>query len=172
MDPLQWLRERWAEILGLSGRLDRVVSRAHAALSDQSLPRELRERAADIWAGAVADRAELARILRDNVREQTGAGTATMQGLGAFPVLVVVGGVTAVAVAAALAAIFGRASAYERELDLIATGTVTVDELDRIRREAPAEGGVAGTLREASTLLRVVLVVGLGYVAWRTWGRA
>lgn len=160
MDPLQWLREKYADITNLPERLQAIANRAHALLSDQRLPSDKRQRAGRVWANANADRAEVVKLLNHHVREMSPAGPAA--GLQAWPLLIVVG-ISAASAAAALVAIFGRASTYEQELVAIASGHVTPAEIEELREGVPVSGGVAGSLREARNLL-MIAVVGYGAV--------
>lgn len=168
MDPLAWLREQWARISSLPTRLQEVANGAHAILSDSSQPRALRDRAGRVWSGAIADRAEVDRLLRDNIRAQQEG----MRGLAAFPVIFVVGAISAAAIVAKLADIFGRASTYERELALLEAGTVTVSDMERLRDNAPdAPGGVAATIRETGKVVKLALVGVAGFAAYKLWGK-
>lgn len=166
VSPLDWLRAEWARITGLSARLTDIIEASRAIYSDRARPGPVRQRAARIWADALQDRAAVRNLLAVHVRESAPG----LRGLGAGPVVLVVAGITAAAAMATIVAVYGRASAYERELDLLASGSVTVAELDRIRDRAPdTGGGVAATIREAGSFLKLAAVVAAGVVAFKAW---
>lgn len=168
MDPLTWLREQYARITGLPDRLARVAADARAVMADPTQPRELRERASRLWAAAVTDRAEAQRLLRDHIRTQQQG----MSGLQAFPIVFLIGGLTAAAAMSTLVALFGRASAYERELALIESGTVSVSDVERLRETSPdAPGGVTASIREAGNIVKLALIGAAGIAAFKLWGK-
>lgn len=163
--PLDWLAANWAEITGLPQRLDAVLARSHAVLSDTARPMSERQTAGRIWADALQDRAEVTKLLAENLRSSSSAG------LSALPIIAVIGAVTAATVALSMAYILSRTSAYERELDLIGAGMATPEQIQAIREGAPAEGGVASAIAASTDLLKVALLGAAAYVAYRTWGR-
>lgn len=169
MNPLEWLRAQYARITQLPARLDAIIDRANRAVRSAPRSGPQRERAARIWADALQDRAEVRRLLRDHIRTDTGNG---LSGLGLAPVVLIVGGLTAAGVMATLVGLFGRASAYERELALIESGSATVEDIERLRDDAPVgPGGVTATIRESANLLKVALVGAAGLAAFKLWGK-
>ena len=169
MTALDWLRAEWARITGLPTRLTDIIEASRAILADRSRPYAVRQRAARIWADALQDRAAVRNLLAVHVRESAPG----LRGLGAGPVVLVLAGITAATAMATVVAVFGRASTYERELDLLASGAVTVAELERIRESAPdTGGGVAATIREAGSFLKVAALVAVGVVAFKAWKAA
>lgn len=171
MLPLTWLRAQWARITALPARLDEVIERAHAILTDARQSSAARQRAGRVWADAMQDRAAVRNLLSRNLRIDT--TRSAMEGLGVLPLVLVVGGITAAAAMATLVAIFGRESTYQRELGLLEAGVLTPDDLERFRDRAPEDdaGGVAASIRAAGGFLKVALVGAAGVAAWKLWGK-
>lgn len=164
MNPLAWLRAEWARITNLPARLSAIIADAHRVMARASSSADAKSRAGRIWIDATQDRAEVNRLLRNHLRESTSLG-----GLGLGPLILVVGGVAAASVAATLVAIFGRASAYEQELQLIHEGAATAGDIERLRDGANTGGGVAATIREAGSFLKVAALTAAGVFAFKLW---
>ncbi len=161
--PMSWLRSKWANLTGLPARLQTIENAARAVSRDPSRSREDRNRGARLATDVMFDRAEVQRILRENLRQQD-------DGLGALPVLLIVGGASVLAVATTLVAIFGRVSTYDRELRAIERGSVTPAEVVDLRRGAETGGGVAATLRETGNLVKIAMAGAAAWFAWKQWG--
>lgn len=165
-DPLSWIRSKWAEITNLPDRLTAVETEAIAIVRDtDGYPLSVRQHAADIAVEARDDRAKVLNLLNRHLEVRDLRGIR--DGLGAVPVVWVVGGLSAAAAAGTLLAVLRRSREYELELDAIRSGAATPDEIVRLRDE---RGGVTETIRAASDFLRVALIGGAAYYAYKQWG--
>lgn len=118
-----------------------------------------------------------ARDLREHIAEtyrehgetmdKLDAIIAKVPGLGALPVIPVAIAASVIAVATSMAFIFGRSKEAEQQLDLIARGVLTPEEVARLERErglsAGLFGGLANTARYAA--IGIALYFGLPIVA-------
>lgn len=160
-NPVAWIREKVGEFLNLEARFTRTRAQAGEIIRTSTDP-DVRRQAAEIGAAAYDD---LVRWRGIRAKLRIGDEAA---GLGIVPVVYVVGGAAvAASIAVTMVALFRRATAQERALELLAAGRVTEAQVAAVAGLQDRPGGVAGALSEATGLVRMALFGAAAVVAFK-----